>query len=586
MSNELNLPKGEYVFREGENAQYAYILQEGVVEIVKTSVDGETTLAEITEKNTIFGEMALIDGAPRSAGAKARTDTLLTQVDKTAFLNYVSQNPQAAHNIMLKLSNELREANRTVSDLNSNVQIDDSDRSKDFIIDIKQSQLDIDDTDAIYDTPPSKPLMYAATIVLALFVAGFVFTSSTSVDTTVSTRGKFTTKVPNVDVQATSSAIIKRIVVERGQFLKKGQLVAILDETDAKSNLTSNIEQLAAVERRLLRIKYEQELIASGGAIPKESKLSTLLKDILKKRVEQYRAKIKSFSSRIVKLEQEIATANEEINSANETLAITKEQESLKRKIEEARKHLYDRKNGSLLSYLQARDATLAAKRARFDDRNLLASKMAALAAKKTDLSTLSADREEFTASWSSSLGESRSKDEDARIQLSQEAVKLKRDMTNVEVRAPVDGIVLDLPKVTSGSIVREGDVLLTLVRKNQPLTLEVDVTPKDISNVRLGAEVSVKLDALPFQEFGDIDGKLTYLSGDTYDDSLDGEKGSFYRGRVDISPSEISKLPSDFRLTPGMTASADMKVGKKRVITYLTHPILKGFSSAFSEPD
>jgi len=73
-----------------------------------------------------------------------------------------------------------------------------------------------------------------------------------------------------------------------------------------------------------------------------------------------------------------------------------------------------------------------------------------------------------------------------------------------------------------------------------------------------------VKLDALPFQEFGDIDGKLTYLSGDTYDESLDGEKGSFYRGRVDIAPSEFSKLPNDFRLIPRMTASADMKVEKK----------------------
>jgi|TARA_B100000959_G_C14934441_1_gene605120 hypothetical protein len=68
----------------------------------------------------------------------------------------------------------------------------------------------------------------------------------------------------------------------------------------------------------------------------------------------------------------------------------------------------------------------------------------------------------------------------------------------------------------------------------------------------------------LPFQEFRDINGKLSYLSGDTYDESLDGEKGSFYRGRVDIAPSEFSKLPNDFRLIPRMTASADMKVEKK----------------------
>ncbi len=170
MSDQLNLPKGEYVFREGENAQYAYILQNGVIEIVKSGLDGETALAEFTEKNAIFGEMALIDGEPRSAGAKAKTDALVTQVDKSAFLNYVSQNPQAAHNIMLKLSVELRDANKSVLDLRSSVQVDNSDQSEEFFVEIKQSQSDIDDTDAIYDTSPSKPLIYAVSILLIMLL--------------------------------------------------------------------------------------------------------------------------------------------------------------------------------------------------------------------------------------------------------------------------------------------------------------------------------------------------------------------------------------------------------------------------------
>ena len=110
-----------------------------------------------------------------------------------------------------------------------------------------------------------------------------------------------------------------------------------------------------------------------------------------------------------------------------------------------------------------------------YDAKNLLA-------LKKTDLSVLQADKEEFTASWSSTLGEARSKEEEKRIQLVQASVKLRRDMRNVEVRAPVDGIVLDLPKVSSGSIVKQGENIATLVRVNQPLTLEVDISPKDVT--------------------------------------------------------------------------------------------------------
>jgi hemolysin D len=167
-----------------------------------------------------------------------------------------------------------------------------------------------------------------------------------------------------------------------------------------------------------------------------------------------------------------------------------------------------------------------------------------------------------------------------------QASVKLRRDMRNVEVRAPVDGIVLDLPKVSSGSIVKQGEVIATLVRLNQPLTLEVDVSPKDVSDVRIGSSVSVKLDALPFQQYGDLDGTLSYMSQDTYDKDLAGEKASVYRGRVTIPLTELTGLPEGFKLTSGMTASADMKVGKRRLITYLLHPIIKGLSQSFTEPD
>ena len=64
-------PKGGYIFREGESADYAYILKEGSVEIVKTAADGDMVLVTLSEPNTIFGEMALIDDSARMATARA-----------------------------------------------------------------------------------------------------------------------------------------------------------------------------------------------------------------------------------------------------------------------------------------------------------------------------------------------------------------------------------------------------------------------------------------------------------------------------------------------------------------------------------
>ena len=100
MAKDNFYPKGEFVFREGESADFAYILKSGSVEILKTGIDGEIVLATLDEPNKIFGEMALIDGAPRSAGARASADSVIDEVRQKDFLAYVQKNPNAAMNTM------------------------------------------------------------------------------------------------------------------------------------------------------------------------------------------------------------------------------------------------------------------------------------------------------------------------------------------------------------------------------------------------------------------------------------------------------------------------------------------------------
>ncbi len=584
MATDNFYPKGEYIFREGESADFAYVLKSGSVEILKTGIDGELILATLDEPNALFGEMALIDGAPRSAGARAVTDANVDEVRQNDFLAYVQKNPAAAMNIMKKLSTELREANKAASQVGG--ASGDIDGIGVMVSDEVQKPEDIDDTDAIYDAPASKPILLTVGTVLLAFLVAFVFAFSQSVDTTVSARGKFTSEVPNVGVQATSSATVRKVFVKRGQKIKKNQLIVLLDSTVAAADLKGNTEKLNAVGGRLKRLKLEQSLISSGKRIPAGTGLNPLALDILSKKLGQYRSKISSFSSKLRKISKEVSTARGDVKSAQKTVAITKKQFELKKKIENARKKLYDSKHGAMLTYLQAQDATLAARRAYFGAVDAVESKKSALSAKLSDRGTLKADKGEFVAKWSSGLGENLAKEQEALIQLKQSGLKFSQSVDNVEVRAPAEGIVLDVPAISEGSIVREGDVLVTLVLSNQPLAFEVDVDPKDISDVKLDIPVSVKLDALPFQQYGDLKGSLIYISDDVYTQSLSGDKGSFYRGRVDIPAKEMALLPPGFKLTPGMLASADMKVGERRVITYVTHPILKGFSSAFSEPD
>ena len=110
MSTQRRYPRGEFIFREGETGGYAYVLNEGSVEIVKTSQTGPIVLHTV-EQNALFGEMAIIDRGMRSASAHAATDVVVTAIDHEAFLTYIAGHPETALKLMGQLAGYVRSSN-------------------------------------------------------------------------------------------------------------------------------------------------------------------------------------------------------------------------------------------------------------------------------------------------------------------------------------------------------------------------------------------------------------------------------------------------------------------------------------------
>ncbi len=108
---------GEDIFREGEPGDVLYVLLAGAVDLKKQVEGGETVLKTVDEPNEFFGEMALIDGRPRSASAVAVRDSKLLVVDRPAFEAMVLTNGKFALKIIKVLSERIRSSNDLVSDL-------------------------------------------------------------------------------------------------------------------------------------------------------------------------------------------------------------------------------------------------------------------------------------------------------------------------------------------------------------------------------------------------------------------------------------------------------------------------------------
>ncbi|RLC41443.1 MAG: hypothetical protein DRH51_03125 [Candidatus Coatesbacteria bacterium] len=107
---------GEVICKEGDKGDSMYIIYEGAVKITKRAHDKETTLAVLKEGD-FFGEMAIIDREPRSASAIAEGETKIIELDERIFEEQIKSNPKIIMQILKKMSQRLREADRQIKTL-------------------------------------------------------------------------------------------------------------------------------------------------------------------------------------------------------------------------------------------------------------------------------------------------------------------------------------------------------------------------------------------------------------------------------------------------------------------------------------
>src|SRR6476659_3966497 len=103
----LDCKAGAVLFRTGAEGDAMYIIEQGKVRICVRAKDGhEVTLTEL-HRGDFFGEMALLDGKPRSADAQVATDARLAVLSREHFLSSVRSNPNVALETLTALFNDL-----------------------------------------------------------------------------------------------------------------------------------------------------------------------------------------------------------------------------------------------------------------------------------------------------------------------------------------------------------------------------------------------------------------------------------------------------------------------------------------------
>jgi HlyD family secretion protein len=205
----------------------------------------------------------------------------------------------------------------------------------------------------------------------------------------------------------------------------------------------------------------------------------------------------------------------------------------------------------------------------------------------RRELSAFESEKTAFEKGWRQKTMEDLlnvSRERDALLEQLQKADKRHK---LVILTAPLDAVVLEIAKLSPGSIVKEAETFFTLVPLNVPLEAEVSIDSVDVGYIKLGHPVHLKLDAFPFQKHGTLDAKVRTISEDAFrrDTNAKSAADAYYLTRITLDTTKLKNMIESSRLLPGMTLSAEIVVGKRSVISYLAWPLTKGLTEAIREP-
>lgn len=154
----------------------------------------------------------------------------------------------------------------------------------------------------------------------------------------------------------------------------------------------------------------------------------------------------------------------------------------------------------------------------------------------------------------------------------------LKLQLENYQIKSPINGCISGMAVNSTGQMVTQADVLLQIVPADKPLVFEGYIQDKDIANIKIGDVAKIKISAYSYSDYGDIDGRVTYISKSSY--QIEG-MGNVYKIEVEIDSEGFNE---EIKLISGMSGTVEIDVGKRSVLDYFLEPILQGMKNSLKE--
>ena len=417
----------------------------------------------------------------------------------------------------------------------------------------------------IVETPAAPLGALVVWLVALLLVVALAWSYLGRIDIVAVANGKISTEGSTKIIQPAVSGVVTNINVHEGQRVKKGETLLALDKTTAEKDVSTVNQSLnaARVERDILRrlaVGGNADEIINNADLPDEAK--AMLRQFASSQTALSAARQQAVNGTISNYQQQLqfnqqAKNQLEINAQN----LKNRKAEIEKQLPSANPVDKLRLQNELTSIDQR--ITSADSAVLGQNQQLLQSQSALTQAQNQSQTQ--------TAETNSAFNNQIIAAEKRIIELENNLVKAKQILAQTTITAPVDGTILSLTVKTIGGVVNTGQQLAQIVPEKVPLYVDAALDNQDVGFVKPGQRVVVKVATYPFQRYGYLEGTVENISPDAIQDD---KKGLIYKAKIKLNDEKSSKQ-NQLKLLPGMSVSAEITTGQRRIIEFFLDPLM-----------
>lgn len=407
---------------------------------------------------------------------------------------------------------------------------------------------------------PGRATAWTLLLALAALVAAVGWAAVSEMDIVVAARGRLVPVDTNLTVQPLETSILRAVAVRPGQSVKQGDVLVRLDPTFAAADAGQLATRIVALEAELQRLSMELGLPnASSQGLAGAGDQQRLFTE----RQAALGARRRQHAQTIARLESSLATNRAEQGLLGERVDALRDLEAMNQSLEAqqfvARARVLEAREKRLEAEREARTATLR-------EREI-----------NDQIQAAREELESFSGNWRSEAAEALARVRRELDEARQNRSKAARREELAVLRAPADGVVLEVSALSVGSVVREAETVVTLVRSHSVLEVEVEADPADIGFLSAGQPARIKLDAYPFQKHGVLQAVVSSVGRDAVPSPQAQVRGQrMVPVRLSLQLLATPRPLPAGELTPGMLLTAEVVTGRRTVLSYFTYPLIR----------